>query len=366
MNQTLLQVVHKMTKNLTRYHLNMLIIGLLASIAISCSDNDDDGGGDTPELQVFAGCVDQNFEITEPNSTPWTPNAITLVAEEIADNVFAVYDERGANPDLNNYPALATSAGFVIGSESVFMIESMANRQLLCQVYDLIRAETDLPILYVGNTNEHFDHSFGNSYINDEVQIVQHQHTVEEIANDFQSEEEFAVTFWGDDQGIQDANPEAADIVVPDEGWEVDLGGVTLEAKYFGNAQTGGELFFYLPAERVVWTGNSILSEAPGIPWLLDSGAEEILQTMKDVRAFLPDDVIIVPGHDRPVKGANTFDFTIDYLTTLIAEVRSNIAAGNDLGTTQSAIVMDDFQGYSLWGFAHTNINVPNTFNELQ
>ena len=329
---------------------------------VSCSDDDNENTA----VQEFESCQGQDFVITDADpDLPWTPNAITLTSERVAEGVFAIYDSRGTDPDLNNYPALATSAGFVIGENGVFLIESMANRQLLCQVHDLIRNETDLPILYVGNTNSHFDHSFGNAYLPDDVQIVQHEGTVAYNANSFDDEMNFALAFWGTDQGIQEATLTAADIIVDDNGWSVDLGGITVEARYFGFGQTEGDLFFYVPEEAVMWTGNSLLSEAPGVPWLLEGGAVPSLTTMTAVRDFLPDNATIVPGHGRPV-GLDGFDFTISYLETLVSEVQASIDAGNDLEATQAAVQMADFQGYSLWDFVHTTVNVPNTFNDLQ
>ncbi len=334
--------------------------------AVNCSSDDGNGSNTSEEVQVFDSCTGQDFVITEENpNIAWTPNAITLVSQEVAENVFAIYDQRAASPDLTNLGSYATSAGFVIGTNAVFMVESAANKQLVCQIYDLIRAQTNLPILYVGNTNHHFDHSFGNSYLPAEVQVVQHQGTAEFFENHFQEEMDFALANWGTDQNIQEASYRPADIVVDNNGWSVDLGGITVEAKYFGFAQTDGDLFFYVPERAVIFTGNSQLSEAPGIPWLLDGGAVASLESMKAVRDFLPSGALVVPGHGRPTDKA-AIDFTIDYLDTLIMEVQSNIDAGNDLATTQANVLMTEFQGYSLWGFAHTSINVPNTFNDLQ
>ncbi|MTI32395.1 hypothetical protein [Xanthovirga aplysinae] len=114
-----------------------------------------------------------------------------------------------------------------------------------------------------------------------------------------------------------------------------------------------------------MYTGNAQLSEAPGVPWVLDGSAVPSLATMSAIRDFLPAKATIVPGHGRPV-GPEALDFTIDYLGKLISEVQASIDAGNDLEATQAAVVMSDLQGYSLWDFVHTTVNVPNTFNDLQ
>jgi cyclase len=132
------------------------------------------------DVQRFAAC-DAEFTTIDPNpNVPWTPNAVTLVSEEVADNVFAVYDANSAEYEPAGFP-LATSGGFVIGEDGVLIVETMINRRLLCQVYELIRAETDLPVLYAVNTSHHGDHSYGNAFLPDEVQVVQHERTAEFI-----------------------------------------------------------------------------------------------------------------------------------------------------------------------------------------
>ena len=132
----------------------------LAGCTASDTDPADSGvSGDTGDtaasatVQVFEACEGRDFTVTDPvDGYPWTPNAISLVSEEVAQNVFAVYDSNAADYEPAGYP-LATSSGFVIGEDGVLVVDTMINRQLLCQVFELVRAETDLPVRYAVNTS---------------------------------------------------------------------------------------------------------------------------------------------------------------------------------------------------------------------
>lgn len=58
-------------------------------------------------------------------------------------------------------------------------------------------------------------------------------------------------------------------------------------------------------------------------------------------------------------------DFSIDYLDTLISEVRLAVDDGQTLEQTVASVTMDAYQGYGLWDFVHSVINVPKTYAEL-
>ena len=316
------------------------------------------------EVQLFQACADQDFTITQPVAgRPWTPNAVTLVSEELAPGVFAVYDGNAAAQEPAGY-SLATSGGFVIGQNGVLMVETMVNHQLLCQVYDLVRAETDLPVLYAVNTSFHGDHSFGNAFLPKDVMVVQHERAASHIASHFQEEKAFIEGALGTDQGIDEAGPRPPDLAVGDDGWTIDLGGITVEAQYHGFAQTDGDLFVYVPDARVLWTGNALVAAQPAIPWLLDGHAQEVRTTLAAVQAMLPEGAVVVPGHGRPA-GEETFSFALAYLDALIAEVGASVHAGNDLEATQRMVIMEQYQGYALWDWIHTTVNLAKTYAEL-
>ncbi|HVK70351.1 MAG TPA: hypothetical protein VM694_38120, partial [Polyangium sp.] len=102
----------------------------------------------------------------------------------------------------------------------------------------------------------------------------------------------------------------------------------------------------------------------PAVPWLLAGHAAETGMTLADVKASLPADAIVVPGHGRPVS-VDGFDFAIDYLGTLVTEVGSAVSSGKTKDEAVMSVSMDSFKGYAIWDWIHTTVNVPNTYDDL-
>jgi len=333
----------------------------LALLACACTS---DAEKPAIKVQKFAACVNETA-LSEPNpASPWTPNAVTLVSRELSPGVFVVYDADAESKGPAGYPS-ATSGGFVIGEDGVLLVETMINRQLFCQLIALVREQTDRPILYAVNTSHHGDHSYGNFFLPDDVKVVQHERTMDFITDPdlFAGDVAFMEANFGKNQGLDEIRAVRADIAVSDEGWSVDLGGRSVEARYFGFGQTEGDLFVHVPDADVLFTGNPFIARAPAIPWLLDGHASEVRETLARVRKDFPG-ATIVPGHDLPVS-ASELDFSLEYLDTLLAEVETQSEKGATLDETVAAVTMERFQGYALWGWVHSAVNVPATYEEL-
>jgi len=328
-------------------------------------------GGDTAqvtpptETQTFAACTAApTFTAPNPNYI-WTPNAIHLVSQRLADRVYAVIDENAPTHSGAGLPS-ATSGGFVIGDNGVLLVESMINRQLFCQMIGLVREQTNKPVTYVINTSSHGDHSYGNTFLPAGIHIVQHERTAQYIAAHFEEDVAFMKKNFGADQGLDEIKPVVADTLVSDTApFSVDLGGVQVQASYHGFAQTGGDLFVRVPSAKVLWTGNPLVADKPAVPWLLAGHGQEVGVTLSQVKASLPADTIIVPGHDRPTTVAG-FDFSISYLNELVSEVGTAVSQGKTVDETVAAVTMQPFQGYAIWDWVHKQVNIPNTYAELK
>ena len=136
------------------------------------------------------------------------------------------------------YP-IATSGGFVICDEGVLVIEFMLNKRLNAQLFSLIKAETDKPVTYLGNTSYHGDHAYGNFYVPDAINIIQHEKVADYIANHFVADTEFMMQNFGKGRGIEDIRPVKADTLVKTGGiLTIDLGGKAVVITDHGFAQT--------------------------------------------------------------------------------------------------------------------------------
>ncbi len=290
---------------------------------------------------------------------------MVLKSQKLADGVYAVIP-RGADEKADRGQPVATTSGFVIGSESVLVIDTMLNKRLNQQVLKLIQSETDLPVRYAVNTSFHGDHSYGNQYLPDQTLIVQHAVTAKFIAEHLEEDKAFMIQNFGKGRGIEQVKKTPADILVGNKGEiTIDLGGKTVLIRDYGFAQTGGDLFVSVPSANVVWTGNPVIAKAPALPWLLDGHLIETRKTLEAVYADFDSETRVVPGHG-PVTDIATIQWNIDYLNAVEHEVKAAIADGLSLEETVSRLDMKEYQGYALFSWVHPQLNVPAAYNDLK
>lgn len=173
------------------------------------------------------------------------------------------------------------------------------------------------------------------------------------------------INLMGSDKGLGDVKPRAGDIMI-DHDTSIDLGGHVVELKVFGQGQTKGDLFVWLPQERAMFTSNAVLAEQPALPWLLEGNHDLSLQALKKLKAFLPPDAIIIPGHGRPTTAAKSLDYLIGYLETLDREVRAAVDKGLTLEETVKAVGMEEYSGYKLYPWTHKQMNVPHAYKRIK
>jgi len=295
----------------------------------------------------------------------WDANTVALESHQLGAGVYAVVQQGAAEMAAQGLP-LATSAGFVIGEDGVLLIDTMLNARLAEQLFALVAAQTDKPIRYAVNTSFHGDHSYGNAYLPEDVVIIQHAATADYIAGHFAEDTAFMIQNFGAGRGIEEVTPTPADLLVGAGGaLSVDLGGVTVEIRDHGFAQTGGDLFVSVPQANALWTGNAIVAEAPALPWLLDGHLVETRDTLQRVFDATDDATRIVPGHG-PVTDRASLAYAIDYLTAVETQVAAAIAEGLSLDETVARVDATGFEGYALFGWVHPALNVPAAYADLQ
>lgn len=295
----------------------------------------------------------------------WDGNTVILESQQIADGVFAVIPTGADEMATAGYP-IATTGGFVIGESGVLVIESMLNQRLNTQLLNLIAAETDQPVRYLVNTSYHGDHAYGNQYLPDGVIVIQHINTAAYMAEHLEADKAFMIQNFGQGRGIEDVVTTDPEILVGEGGsLSIDLGGVSVDIRDFGFAQTGGDLFISVADANVLWTGNPIVAQAPAVPWLLSGHLVETRDTLQSVYDAFNAETQVVPGHG-PVTDIAAIKWSVDYLTAIETEVSAAIADGLSVEDTVARVQLTDFQGYALFGWVHPNMNVPAAYSDLK
>ncbi len=320
----------------------------------------------SPEVRrlEFARLIGLMFVITafsnpaSSGSSPWDPDNVVLFAHEMAPGVFAVLPD-----DVFEKDHVATTGGFVVGDKGVLVIESMLNRSLATQLIKLVQKATNKPILYLVNTSYHGDHSYGNFVFPKTTEIIQHPATKAYVEVSFEADRAFMLNLIGRNKGIEDVSARSGDVLVQDY-LAIDLGGKTVEIRHFGFAQTAGDLVVWLPAEQILWVGNMIQAPEPALPWLLEGRHQETISTLKKVKEFLPDTATIIPGHGKPMTKDGIY-FGLRYLETLSQLMQEAIDDEVTLERAVATIKMAQYENYSLYAWAHEQVNIPAAHRDL-
>lgn len=295
----------------------------------------------------------------------WDANTVQLQPQRLSPGVYALV-AAGADTLAPKGVPLATTSGIVVGSRASLVIDTMLNRRLADVVLKEVRALTGGLPTYAVNTSYHGDHSYGNHFFPQTTFVIQHEATKTYVGAHFDDDVKFMLGAFGKGRGIEQARARSGDILVPKGGGlQLDLGGRTVEIRDFGFAQTGGDLWVWLPQDKVLFAGNPVIAEQPSIPWLLDGHLQESLDTLTRVRDFLPADATVVPGHGRPIPKAG-LDWHIAYLTLLRDRTRAAIARGATLEQAVAEVEVKDAQPYAIYAWVHKQINVPAAYRELQ
>jgi glyoxylase-like metal-dependent hydrolase (beta-lactamase superfamily II) len=111
-------------------------------------------------------------------------------------------------------------------------------------------------------------------------------------------------------------------------------GGRELRLMYLGRGHTDTDVVTYLPAERIVATGDLMESV---ISYMGDSYPEDWIATLEKLKALEFDTVL--PGHGAPFKGKERITAFQDYLRDVIAQ--TNTLKRQGLSAEDAALKVD-------------------------
>lgn len=310
-----------------------------------------------------------NAQMPMPPKIPiWDANQITLRLQKVAENIYAVVPSTAGSETTLGIPQ-ATTAGFVVGSNGVLLIETMINKRLYGQLIKLLRSVTSKPIIYAVNTSDHGDHCFGNYLLPEQTIVIQNEFCHNNLTGNYEAIKQFMITLFGAGRGIEESVHRPANLVVPlDQHMKIDMGGgTTVELINVGTAQSPADLFVRVRrSDRTVWwVGNPFIAESPTIPWLFDGYFLDPVSNLKQIYDMIGEDDVVVPGHGR-ITDKGGIRFTIDYVLALQDKVTRAVESGLSLVQTQETVTMEEFnKGYQLFNWLHFNFNVPNAYKDI-
>ena len=274
---------------------------------------------------------------------------------KIADGVYAIIHKDAI---FEGWPQGNTTV--IIGERGVLVVDACFLTGSAKEDIAEIRRLTPKPVLYLLNTHFHIDHTAGNSAYREafpELEIIAQSETLKLMdarnplfGADFASPKGRPSSFilptmkkelesGKDDDGqplsaeekaqlpiriAQEENAIAdyrtfkyqAPTLLFDHELTLDLGNREVQLKHWGRGHTPGDVFVYLPREKVLVTGDLLTYPVPYMRMTYPHEWVEVLRAMSRLEAG-----VIVPGHGSILRDKTHLNDVIAFLDSVIKQV---------------------------------------------
>ncbi len=271
-------------------------------------------------LMLATGCEQ---EPGEPEKEPVTAQALHAHGEEFEEQVIQVTD------DIHVAIGFGIANSIMIeGDDGVIIVDTMETMEAGRRVAERFREITDKPVRALVYTHSHPDHIFGaRAFVDDDVpvQVFAHDSLEEEVDRIFSALRPIitqrSMHMYGnmlrDEQrtnvGIGpfvDTQPDSTiDMLRPTDTFsdtlEVEVAGVRLVLRH-APGETDDQVLVWLPDEEVLMPGDNFYRAYPNLYTIRGTSYRDprtwadSLEMMRDLDAE-----ILVPGHSRPIHGAD-------------------------------------------------------------
>jgi glyoxylase-like metal-dependent hydrolase (beta-lactamase superfamily II) len=269
--------------------------------------------------------------MADTNAGPPPPDVDTSAPEEIAAGVFVLRDRR---------VPLVPNIGIVLGEESALVIDTGMGPVNGKRVLEAARRLADGRRLILTLTHYHPEHGFGASAFKGASRITYNKAQRDELKA---KGEAYLGMFRTFGPSVA-AALEGTELVEPDDVYDgveasLDLGNRKVELRTWGLAHTRGDQVVWLPAERILFTGD--LAEErifPIFPWFPPNDADIDAARWAAILTQLIgwDPAIVVPGHGD-IGGKEILAAVRDYMVDL----GKRVAAARQSGRDADAIIAE-------------------------
>ena len=291
--------------------------------------------------------------------------ATCLAADElfdikpVADGVYAAIAKPGYKVNCN--------AAIILLDDAVLVVDTHSKPSAARALIEQIKKLTDKPVRYVVNTHFHWDHYQGNQAypsswpagvetISSEAtranieqrgiprvkhEIVTMPREIENLksdldkASDLEQKEQLRANLLQAEAYL--AELMSMQVTLPSVTFDHSLilhrPSRTVEILWLGNAHTNGDVFVYLPREKVLVTGDALHGWTP---YMGDSYPFEWIQTLDAAEKLDFDQVI--GGHGDVMRGKERFELWKHYFRDLMDEAAQAYARGASLEDAERGI----------------------------
>ena len=287
---------------------------------------------------------------------------------ELASDVWV-----GVRPVSYRSPVM-TNTTVIIGSTGVLVFDAaglaIQGERLVKKVAEL----TDKPITHIAISHWHGDHSMGDYKVLEkfpEAEVISHDFTARYFASpnmdkvgprDIKAENEYRAnvekalesgirsngtpvpptmrTFFVEllehydfvNQEITRREVARPTRTISDK-LVIDLGGRTVELRHIAPGNTKGDMFLWLPEERILATGDIVVRPTP---YGFFSYPQSWAAVLRELKAF--DAKFIIPGHGDVMTDAAYLDLLAKTMDLVATQVDAQVKAGKSLDETRAAL----------------------------
>lgn len=308
-------------------------------------------------------------------AAPAVADPFDLDWRELAPGVWA-----GPRPTSYDAPVIGTPV-VVIGKKGVFIFDpagfAIEGERVAAKVAEL----TDLPVTHMAISHWHDDHSLGLWTIlkkYPDAEVIAHEFTakafVSPIMGDTKAPDpetqqanrarvEKALAEGKRSNGdpltpamrdyyekilrydsLINAELDRSKIPTPTKAFsdriEIDLGGRKVDLVHFGPGNTNGDIVMWLPKEKILASGDAVVSPTP---YGFFSHPASWAKSLRAMRALGPK--IIIPGHGEIMEDYAYLDAVIDLMDFVATRVGALAAQGKTIEETRAAIDWSEFDG---------------------
>jgi len=277
----------------------------------------------------------------------------------VADGVYAAIAKPAYKVNCN--------AAIILFDDAVLVVDTHSKPSAARALIEQIKKLTDKPVRYVVNTHFHWDHYQGNQaypsswpagveIISSEAtranieqrgiprvkhEIITMPQEIEKLksdldkASDVGQKEQLRANLLQAEAYL--AELKSMQVTLPSVTFDHSLilhrPSKTVEVLWLGNAHTNGDVFVYLPREKVLVTGDALHGWTP---YMGDSYPFDWIQTLDAAEKLDFDQVI--GGHGNVMRGKERFDLWKHYFRDLLDEAAQAYARGASLEDAEKGI----------------------------
>ena len=280
-------------------------------------------------------------------------NSIQLNLIEVASGIFV---HQGEHLDIDeNYQGDICNIGFIIGEDSVAVIDTGGSLLIGEALKISIREKTSLPIKYVINTHVHLDHIYGNAAFNNpNTKFIGHKNLTQAM--------KFRKGFY-ETLNLRYLNtPIEKSIQIPpsilvkeNESKVFDLGERKIRVSAYETAHTDNDVTITDIKTGTLWAGDLLfIDRTPTIDGDIHGFIDVLAQLIS-----LENINLVIPGHGPPTKNwQKAFKKVKNYFVILRDDIRNSISEDQGLREAMETVARSESKKWLLFDVQNArNIN---------